>query len=63
MTHDTRKADALDAVGQLVMFFLVLGLLTCAAWAFLESYERGTLPADADFLRDMARLAVGLWPL
>jgi hypothetical protein len=62
MNTDTRKADALDAVGQFVLFFLVLGLLTFAAWAFLESDERGTLPADASFLRDMARLVAGLIP-
>ena len=61
MNTNTRKADALDAVGQLVMFFLVLGLLTFAAWAFLESDEHGVLPADSSFFRDMARLAAGLW--
>jgi hypothetical protein len=63
MHPDTRKADALDAVGQFILLLALIGLTLFAAWAFLESDEHGVLPADSSFFRDMARLAAGLWPL
>lgn len=60
MNTNTRKADALDAVGQLVFLLVLIGLTLFAAWAFFESDEHGVLPPDASFVRDMARLVSGL---
>jgi hypothetical protein len=62
MNTNTRKADALDAVGQFLLLLVLIGLTLFAAWAFLESDEHGVLPADSSFFRDMARLVAGLIP-
>ncbi len=54
MNTNTRKADALDAVGKVAAFLAVFFLLFFACWAFLVSDEHGVIPEDASFWQDLA---------